>query len=76
MLEEVELRDISEEGPQEEEAVQVILRRYSRALKLLFKKYASTIQKGRRHGNENTFDGIAARNASISESEFYKLLKE
>lgn len=60
---------------QERELVSILMKRYQRPLKLLFKKYSST-------GYSNsvidkaTFETFAEKNSVISDSEMYKLLKE
>ena len=59
----------------ERETVNFVLKRYSRVLKLLLKKYSSTGYTKARVGKE-TFETAADKNSSLSESEFYKLLKE
>lgn len=66
------LFDIS---PEEKEVVGFVLKRYQRVLKLLFKKYSST---GYKHSviNQATFDTLAEKNTTLSDSEFYRLLKE
>jgi hypothetical protein len=59
---------------EEEEAVGKVLRRYSAALKLLFKKYSSSGYI--RNLKSGTFEGIAERKASLAGPEYFKLLKE
>lgn len=66
------LREINTD---ERELVNHVIRRYMRVLKLLFKKYSSTGYKKARVGKE-TFESAAEKNSTLSESEFYKLLKE
>jgi hypothetical protein len=66
---------LKEMTAEETEVVGIVLKRYSRVLKLLFKKYSSTGYNRGRVGKE-TFETAADKNSSLSESEFYKLLKE
>lgn len=66
------LREISME---EREMINYVLKRYLRVLKLLFKKYSSTGYNRSKVGKE-TFDSTAQKNSALSESEFYKLLKD
>lgn len=65
-------REISQE---EREMINHVFKRYLRAIKLLFKKYSSTGYKNTRVGKE-TFETAAEKNLTLSESEYYKLLKE
>jgi hypothetical protein len=66
------LRELSAD---ERELINHVIKRYMRVLKLLFKKYSSTGYKKARVGKE-TFESAAEKNSTLSESEFYKLLKE
>ncbi|CAG9312103.1 unnamed protein product [Blepharisma stoltei] len=59
----------------EQENINIILKRYARVLKLLFRKYSSTGYTKKKVGKE-TFDTAAEKSVSLYEGEFYKLLKE
>ena len=63
---------LHETSPQDKEMVAVVLKRYLRVLKLLFKKYSST-GYNRSVVNQESF---AEKNSLLSDPEFYKLLKE
>lgn len=65
--------DLSEELPEDQDGVNLIMRKYSRVLKFLYKKYSST---GYRRKENKTFDLMAENLALISEPEFYKMLKD
>ncbi|OMJ71022.1 hypothetical protein SteCoe_30868 [Stentor coeruleus] len=71
----IETQVLFDISPEEKEVVGFVLKRYQRVLKLLFKKYSST---GYKHSvvNEATFDSLAEKNTTLSDSEFYRLLKE
>lgn len=65
--------DLSEESPEDQDGVNLIMRKYSRVLKFLYKKYSST---GYRRKENKTFDLMAENLALISEPEFYRMLKD
>jgi len=64
--------DISLEAPEDQEGVNFILRKYTRVLKLLYDRYASS---GYRKGN-HPHELIGEHQKMISEAEMYRLVKE
>ncbi|OMJ93856.1 hypothetical protein SteCoe_3045 [Stentor coeruleus] len=71
----IETQVLFDISPEEKEVIGFVLKRYQRVLKLLFKKYSST---GYKHSvvNQATFDSLAEKNTTLSDSEYYRLLKE
>ena len=68
--EEVVVKDL-----ENKEETDLVLKRYLRVLKLLFNKYASTGYKRKAVG-KNTFESVQQEKSSLSEGEFYKLLRD
>ena len=66
---------IKEFTSNEKETISFVLKRYQRVLRLLFKKYSST---GYKHSivSKETFESLAEKSSLLSDSEFYRLLKE
>jgi hypothetical protein len=68
-------REFSEAEAQDEEMVNLILRKYSRLFKTLFSKYTGTGYVSKNH-SKSTIDWLAERKEKISESEYIKLLRD
>lgn len=70
----IKLKDY-EDTLEDRESVQAVLRRYTRVLKLLFKKYSSSGYTKHKVLKE-TFEVLAEKRSLVFENEFIKLLKE
>ncbi|CAG9316961.1 unnamed protein product [Blepharisma stoltei] len=73
--EDIVIREFSEAEIDEENAVRLLLKKYSRLLKVLFQNYSGTGYVRKRQTNSD-FDWLAERKSRITESEYIKILKD
>ena len=65
--------DLSEESSDDQEAVNLILRKYTRVLRFLYKKYSSVGYRKKEHSD---FESLLEQLAMITDAEMYKMLKD